>query len=229
MKYFSTFSGIGGFELGIGSEGECVGFSEIEPNAVKVYQKHFSKHKNYGDITKINADALPDFDLFVGGFPCQSFSIAGKRGGFDDTRGTMFFHIARILKAKKPKTVLLENVKGLLSHDNGETFKTILRTLDELGYDAEWCVFDSFFFFAAPRPRIFILAMHREQEADVWKGNLEALPLYFAFSEGLRLADDTARNEEVRGGSERTLRTFAKLPNWLDGWDSFYPEKSAAR
>lgn len=143
MKYLSTFSGIGGFELGMGKEHECIGYSEIDSYAVQIYQSHFPEHKNYGDITTINAEELPDFDLLVGGFPCQSFSIAGKRGGFEDTRGTMFFELARILRAKQPRLFVFENVKGLLSHDNGNTFRTIISTLDELGYDCEWQVLNS--------------------------------------------------------------------------------------
>lgn len=170
-KYFSTFSGIGGFELGIERAyeimaktpreqsgripidlslhgesrmaPECVGFSEIDKYATQIYQSHFPEHKNYGDITKINETELPDFDLLVGGFPCQSFSIAGKRGGFSDTRGTMFFEIARIIRKKQPRFLLLENVKGLLSHDQGRTFTTIIATLDELGYDCQWQVLNS--------------------------------------------------------------------------------------
>ena len=197
LKYFSTFSGIGGFELGIqqayveitnrkknggGKEntesnaqkgkglvakkgkatpaqrrwnGElpnwsddprtphCVGYSEIDKYAVQIYQKHFPEHKNYGDIKTINASELPNFDLLVGGFPCQSFSIAGKRKGFEDTRGTLFFELARILQAKQPGLFIFENVKGLLSHDNGQTFKTIIATLVELGYCVEWQVLNS--------------------------------------------------------------------------------------
>lgn len=173
MKYFSLFSGIGGFELGIQqayentkirliqqeisrpeysgniesgwrhTELDCVGFSEIDKYAIATYQSHFPEHKNYGDITKINEQELPDFDMLVGGFPCQAFSIAGKRKGFEDTRGTLFFDIARIIKAKQPRLVFLENVKGLLSHDNGETFRTIIATLDELGYDLQWQVLNS--------------------------------------------------------------------------------------
>ena len=112
----------------------CIGFSEIDKYAVQIYQKHFPEHKNYGDITKINPEELPDFDLLCGGFPCQSFSIAGKRGGFNDTRGTLFFHICRIAKAKKPMFMLLENVKGLVSHDGGKTLEVILASLQELGY-----------------------------------------------------------------------------------------------
>ena len=160
MKYFSTFSGIGGFELGIYRAGEqsmvgkslaairkmklpeCVGYSENNKYAIQVYEKHFS-HKNYGDITKINAKSLPDFDCLVGGFPCQSFSIAGKRKGFNDTRGTMFFELARIIKAKQPRFFVFENVKGILSHDEGRTFFTIISTLNDLGYDCQWQVLNS--------------------------------------------------------------------------------------
>jgi len=143
MKYLSLFSGIGGFELGIGNKAECIGFSEVDKYATSIYKKHFPHHEPLGDITKINAEQLPDFDLLVGGFPCQAFSIAGKRKGFDDTRGTLFFEIARILRAKSPPLFLLENVKGLLSHDNGKTFSTIIATLDELGYDLQWQVLNS--------------------------------------------------------------------------------------
>lgn len=143
MRYLSLFSGIGGFELGIGDRGDCIGFSEIDKYAIKIYEKHFPTHHNYGNITTINEKELPDFDLLVGGFPCQSFSIAGKRKGFEDTRGTLFFDIARILRAKQPRLFVLENVKGLLSHDNGNTFRTIISTLDELRYDLQWQIINS--------------------------------------------------------------------------------------
>jgi site-specific DNA-cytosine methylase len=102
-----------------------------------------STHKNYGDATKITTTDLPDFDLLVGGFPCQAFSIAGKRLGFDDTRGTLFFDIARILKEKRPGHLVLENVKGLLSHDGCKTFQAILGVLADLGYRVEWQVLNS--------------------------------------------------------------------------------------
>ncbi len=132
MKYFSLFSGIGGFKLGIGSKGECIGFSEIDKYATQIYKKHFN-HKEYGDVSKIAWNDIEDFGLLVGGFPCQSFSIAGARRGFNDTRGNLFFEIARCVKEKQPCLLLLENVKGLLSHDKGKTFGVILNTLDELG------------------------------------------------------------------------------------------------
>ena len=125
------------------SGASCVGYSEIEKSAIIIYQKHFPDQKNYGDIRKIKPKELPNFDLLVGGFPCQSFSIAGKRLGFKDTRGTLFFDIARIIKVKRPRLLLLENVKGLLSHEEGQTFAVIIRTLDGLGYDMQWQVLNS--------------------------------------------------------------------------------------
>jgi DNA (cytosine-5)-methyltransferase 1 len=155
------FSGIGGFELGIQKAipgAECVGFSEIDKYAIQIYQNHYPTHHNYGNATTIIASELPNFDLLVGGFPCQAFSIVGKRKGFNDTRGTLFFDIARILKEKRPRLFLLENVKGLLSHDDGRTFKTIIATLIELGYDCQWQVLNSKDFGVPQnRERVFIV------------------------------------------------------------------------
>ena len=158
MRFLDLFSGIGGFTLPLIEQGhECVGFSEIDKYAIEIYNKHFN-HKNYGDITNINVRELPDFDLLVGGFPCQAFSIAGKRKGFEDTRGTLFFEIARILEAKKPSMFLLENVKGLLSHDKGNTFGKIISTLSDLGYSVEWQVLNSKNFGVPQnRERVFII------------------------------------------------------------------------
>ena len=146
IKYLSIFSGIGGFEYGMqqsNKEFECIGYSEVDKYAKSIYKKHFPGHKDLGDATKIRTEELADFDLLVGGFPCQAFSMAGYRKGFDDTRGTLFFELARILKDKRPKYFLFENVKGLLSHDKGKTFQTILEVLSDLGYDVEWCVLNS--------------------------------------------------------------------------------------
>lgn len=150
VRYFSSFAGIGGFELGIQQAAEslsflaeCVGYSEIDKHAVATYERRFPGHRNFGDITTLEAESLPDFELFVGGFPCQAFSIGGKRLGFEDTRGTLFFDVARILAAKRPQNFILENVKGLLSHDGGRTFRVIIRTLTELGYLVEWQVLNS--------------------------------------------------------------------------------------
>lgn len=238
MKYFSMFSGIGGFELGIqrafdtrqeadNQRGNtkslpkrmsnskrkyverplsCVGYSEIDKYAIQTYERNFNEscnehahiskesqqekrsqrgkrslnkqellihnrnrstalcdrcrkgHTNYGNATTINASELPDFDLLVGGFPCQAFSIAGKRAGFNDTRGTLFFDIARILAEKRPRHLVLENVKGLLSHEQGKTFQTILGVLADLGYRVEWQVLNSKDFGVPQnRERVFIV------------------------------------------------------------------------
>jgi site-specific DNA-cytosine methylase len=135
-----------------------VGFSEIDKYAVQIYQRYFPDHKNYGDIKLIDETTLPDFDLLVGGFPCQSFSIAGKRGGFNDTRGTLFFEIARILAHKRPRLVLLENVKGLLSHDGGKTFARILEVLTDIGYELQWQILNSKNFGVPQnRERVFVV------------------------------------------------------------------------
>lgn len=144
MRYFSMFSGIGGFEIPLDKIGaKCIGYSEIDKYAIKVYERNFNGHHNYGNATTIDVPELPDFDLLVGGFPCQAFSVAGKRKGFNDTRGTLFFDIARVLQDKRPRHFVLENVKGLLSHDGGKTFQTILGVLADLGYRVEWQVLNS--------------------------------------------------------------------------------------
>ena len=143
MKGFSMFSGCGGFDLALERMGiEIIGHSEIDKHADAVYSHHFT-NRNYGDATRLIPESLPDFDLLTGGFPCQSFSIAGKRGGFADTRGTLFFEIARIAAEKRPGYLLLENVRGLLSHDGGNTYKTILSALIQLGYDVQAMVLNS--------------------------------------------------------------------------------------
>ncbi len=186
MKYFSMFSGIGGFEYGIDcglrqiqqSNNEtqevcdhgqtelqnsdvlahCIGYSEIDKYAIQIYSKHYGGHKNYGNATTINTANLPDFDLLVGGSPCQAFSIAGKRQGFNDTRGTLSYEIARICADKIPRCILLENVKGLLSHDNGKTFQTILGVFSDIGYDIQWQVLNSKNFGVPQnRERVFIV------------------------------------------------------------------------
>ena len=143
LKFIDLFAGIGGFRMAMERAGhECVGFCEIDRHAVKSYRAIYDTKGEYyaKDITRIDPADLPDFDCLTGGFPCQSFSVAGRREGFDDTRGTLFFDIARIAEARRPGVLLLENVKGLLNHDRGRTFRVIIRTLDELGYDIEWQV-----------------------------------------------------------------------------------------
>lgn len=143
IKFIDLFAGMGGFRLAFESQGcQCVFSSEIDKFACDTYELNFGVRPE-GDITKISSSEIPDFDVLCAGFPCQPFSIAGKRLGFEDTRGTLFFDVARILKEKKPKAFLLENVKGLTNHDDGRTLEVILKTLNDLGYNAYWKVLNA--------------------------------------------------------------------------------------
>lgn len=164
MKFLDLFAGIGGFRLGMESAGhECVGFCEIDKYARASYK---AIHNTEGeielhDITAVSDESIRGFgsvDVICGGFPCQAFSIAGARRGFEDTRGTLFFEICRFASILRPKYLFLENVRGLLNHDGGATFETIIRTLDGLGYDVEWQVLNSKNFGVPQnRERVFII------------------------------------------------------------------------
>lgn len=135
LRYFSTFTGIGGLDMGLEELGaKCVGYSEIKESSIKIYSHHYPDHVNFGDITQIDPKEIPDFDVFVGGFPCQSFSIAGLRGGFKDRRGRMIFYIYDILKEKKPEFVVLENVKAIATHNGGKTIESVIHVLKDAGY-----------------------------------------------------------------------------------------------
>ncbi len=145
IKLFEMFAGYGGASFAlkkIGIEHEVVGYSEIDKYAIQCYEQNH-KGKNYGDCTKINPNELPDFDLLTGGFPCQAFSVAGKGLGELDTRGTLFHEIIRIAEVKKPKMMLLENVKGITFKKHQETFQKILNELDRIGYVVKWKVLNS--------------------------------------------------------------------------------------
>lgn len=169
IRFFDIFSGIGGFRSGLEASGgfECVGHCEIDKYANQAYNAIYQPKEGevfFEDATKINPYDIPDFDLLCGGFPCQTFSIAGKRAGFNDTRGTLFFEIARIITVKRPKYLLLENVPGLLSHDQGWTYTTILGALSKLGYDAAWQNLNSKDFGVPQnRERVFVVGYLRER------------------------------------------------------------------
>ena len=169
MKFLDLFAGIGGFRLGMESAGhECVGFCEIDKFARASYK---AIHNTEGeielhDITTVTEEeirSIGEVDVVCGGFPCQAFSIAGARRGFEDTRGILFFEIARFASILKPRYLFLENVKGLLNHDRGNTFEVILSALDELGYDVEWQVLNSKNFGVPQnRERVYIVGHLRE-------------------------------------------------------------------
>ena len=164
MKFLDLFAGIGGFRLGMELAGhECIGFCEIDKFARASYKAiHNTKGEiELHDITSVSDESIRGIgsvDIICGGFPCQAFSIAGNRRGFEDTRGTLFFEIARFASIIRPRYLFLENVKGLLNHENGITFETIISTLDELGYNVEWQVLNSKDFgVPQDRERVFII------------------------------------------------------------------------
>lgn len=142
IKFVDMFSGIGGFREGLSRAGgfECVGHCEIDKYANRSYNALFDTKGEWfiEDARKADPSTMPDFQLLCGGFPCQTFSIAGSRKGFGDPRGTLFFELARLAEARKPPYLLFENVVGLINHDHCRTFATILNTLDRLGYGVEW-------------------------------------------------------------------------------------------
>jgi DNA (cytosine-5)-methyltransferase 1 len=247
VKYFSLFSGIGGFELGIqrscfqnkgqsermeirdkkGQLNElpkwsaerytCIGFSEVDKYATQIYKKHFN-HKEYGDVSKIKWNDVEDFDLLCGGFPCQSFSIAGRRGGFDDTRGTLFFEIARAAQEKQPRLLLLENVKGLLSSNKGKTFGTILNTLDEFGYDLQWQVLNSKNFGVPQnRERVFIIGHLRGT------GGRQIFPIRGEYETSDGELAKTIMARDYKGIENQEMTLVEKTENQSQGYRVYDP------
>ena len=209
MKFFDLFCGVGGFRLGMERNGhECIGSCEIDKYARQTYAKNFSHEPEFSDVTHINTNDIEDFDVLCGGFPCQAWSIAGYRKGFEDNRGDLFFQIVRIAREKQPTYLFLENVKGLLSHDKGASFREMLRTLDEVGYDLEWQIINSKYFVPQNRERLFIIGHFRG------KSRGKILPLGFntkdnSGSQGLKYyrnsKDDSFRIHNP-DGIARTLR-----------------------
>jgi len=168
MKYLSTFSGVGGLDLGLPAEWKCVGFSEVDKYANMVLKYNFPNIKNYGDITKIQTDTLPNFDLLTGGSPCQDLSIAGKRRGLAGERSGLFMEYIRILRAKKPKYFIWENVKGALSSNQGFDFAQVLFEMAESGYNIWWQVLNAKDFGVPQhRERIFIIGVREESPKEV--------------------------------------------------------------
>lgn len=181
MKYIDLFCGIGGFRIAINQilkakniNSKCVFSSDIDRDAQTVYESNFQE-KPLGDITQIDAGDIPDHDLLLAGFPCQAFSICGQLKGFEDTRGTLFFEIARILKAKQPNYFILENVKQLVGHNQGKTLKSILEVLEQLGYFVQYKVLNALNFgLPQKRERIFIVG-YRHPLPFQWE--VEKIPM----------------------------------------------------
>lgn len=161
--FIDLFAGLGGFRLAVESfGGECVFSSDFDKSVADVYERNFGE-RPAGDITKIAAEDIPEHDILCAGFPCQPFSISGKKAGFKDTRGTLFFDIARIVKHHKPKMVFLENVKNFATHDKGRTLKTVVNTLEELGYTVHYKLLNaSHYGVPQSRIRIYIVAFRND-------------------------------------------------------------------
>ena len=219
IRFFDMFSGIGGFRAGLErAEGfTCIGHSEIDKNAEKAYRAVHNVKENevyYEDARTIDVRKMPDFDLLCAGFPCQSFSIAGKRRGFDDARGTLFFEIARLARAKRPPYLLLENVPGLLSQNKGRTFTTILDTLSQLGYHVEWQVLNSKDFgVPQSRKRVYIVGYLDPGCAG------KILPIRDTSPATLKLLIDGRQDSRVYSptGVSRTLLTGSGGPGGRTG------------
>ena len=163
MTFIDFCAGIGGGRLGLELNGlQCIGYSEIDKEAVKTYKKlHDAENEiNFGDITKINPALLPDFDLLIAGFPCQTFSIVGKREGLkNDKEGQIIYYLAEILRIKQPQYFILENVKGLVNHNGGKTFQEVLKLLEYAGYNVYFDVINSINFLPQSRERIYFIGI----------------------------------------------------------------------
>jgi DNA (cytosine-5)-methyltransferase 1 len=200
MTFLELFAGIGGFRLGLERHGhKCLYTNEWLQKPASIYEKNFGEKPDTRDIRTIRPEELPDADLICGGFPCATFSIAGKREGIygADTRGTLFFEICRIAAVKRTKYIFLENVKGLLNHANGKTFAVILISLDRLGYDVQWELLNSRNFGVPQnRERIFIVA------------NLRGTPRPKVFPIGICGREEAIQNREEQESRERLQATY---------------------
>ena len=210
FRYIDLFAGIGGFHLAMNSfDAECVFASEWDSFAAKVYEDNFGI-KPYGDITKIIESDIPQHDILCGGFPCQAFSISGKQKGFDDTRGTLFFDIARIVEYHKPKILFLENVKNLAKHDKGHTLKVIVKTLFGLGYTVNYKVLNaSDYGLPQNRERIFIVCFRNDLGIDNF-----VFPSPIGKNISLNeVLEDTAKAKVITRPDTKIYKTFVPITN----------------
>lgn len=216
LKFIDLFAGIGGIRIPFDELGyKCVFSSEWDKAAADTYEANFGE-RPAGDITKIPAADIPEHDLLLAGFPCQAFSIMGKRQGFADTRGTMFFEIERILDYHKPPFIFLENVKQLVSHDSGRTFTVILDRLDKLGYKVKWKVLNALDF-GLPQKRERVIIVGFLDEADYEKFNFDFVKKPY------NLADILEKDEDVDPKLFISDHIKQKRAERVEGKEIFYP------
>lgn len=216
LKFIDLFAGIGGIRIPFDELGyKCVFSSEWDKAAADTYEANFGE-RPAGDITKIPAADIPEHDLLLAGFPCQAFSIMGKRQGFADTRGTMFFEIERILDYHKPPFIFLENVKQLVSHDSGRTFTVILDRLDKLGYKVKWKVLNALDF-GLPQKRERVIIVGFLDEADYEKFDFDFVKKPY------NLADILEKDEDVDPKLFISDHIKQKRAERVEGKEIFYP------
>lgn len=221
MKVASFFAGVGGIDIAFTqSNFHIIWANEIDANACKTYRLNFSSPLIEGDIRTINENDIPDFDVMIAGFPCQAFSVAGYRKGFEDERGNLFFELERIFKAKKPQVIFLENVKNLTTHDNGNTFKVILDKLHNASYFVHYKVLNACEYGNIPqnRERIYIVAFNNE---DHFKK--------FSFPEPIELTNKLSdyidfdnKQDDKYYYSEGKCKFFDKLKENITSYNTLY-------
>ncbi len=221
MNFIDLFAGIGGLRLGFATATDrCVFSSEWDLNSQKTYQANF-KEAPQGDITQVNEADIPAHDALLGGFPCQAFSVAGHRKGFEDTRGTLFFDIARILDHHRPAAFLLENVKNLVGHDKGKTLSIMLKVLEEdLGYVVKYAVLNTMTHANIPqnRERIFIVGLHPSKVDHPEKFEF---PAQIPLTQTIRDLIDTDQKEDKYYYKENHSY-YPKLKEAVKSWDTVY-------
>ena len=216
FRYIDLFAGIGGIRLPFHElGGKCVFSSEWDKAAKTTYFNNYGEIP-FGDITKIDSSVIPSHDILLAGFPCQAFSIMGKMKGFEDIRGTMFFEVARILDYHKPKAILLENVKQLVSHDGGKTFKVIMDTLAELGYHVKWRILNALDFgVPQKRERVIIVGFRDKSRCDEFNFDFDKIP-YSLYSV---IEDDEYVDKKLFASQD----ILTKRKKKVEGKTLFYP------
>lgn len=188
LTFIDFCAGIGGGRLGLTNNNlKCVGYSEIDYYAEKTYKTFYgNEEKNYGDLTKIDTNKLPNFDLLIGGFPCQTFSVIGKRAGFDDSRGQIIYSLIDIMKKKHVPYFILENVKGLVNHNKGTTLKEIIKSLQAAGYDVEYKVLNSLNYGVPQmRERVYFIGIRKDLKKKnfIWPTPFKAVDIKTCLSD----------------------------------------------